>query len=134
MLKSVKFKKFTINYSKKTAKFLEPIEPIKLNGLNKEILRENFSKVFDRYTSLFENFLNVDLDPLPTSENSTPLTRRSDRSYYIRGETLRHPLIFYFGHTASLYINKLMLFGLIKDSERVDKWMEERCSVGNFFI
>jgi hypothetical protein len=39
---------------------------------------------------------------------------RADRAYYIRAEPLRHPLIFYFGHTASLYVNKLLDHGTIK--------------------
>jgi len=32
-----------------------------------------------------------------------------DEAYYTRAEPLRHPLIFYFGHTATFYINKMML-------------------------
>lgn len=38
-----------------------------------------------------------------------------DRAYYIRAEPLRHPLIFYFGHTAALYVNKLLDHGTIKN-------------------
>jgi len=30
-----------------------------------------------------------------------------DAAFYLRSEPLRHPLIFYFGHTAAFYINKL---------------------------
>jgi len=37
-----------------------------------------------------------------------------ERAYYIRAEPLRHPLIFYFGHTAALYVNKLLDHGTIK--------------------
>jgi hypothetical protein len=37
-----------------------------------------------------------------------------DRAYYIRAEPLRHPLIFYFGHTATVYVNKLIDHGIIK--------------------
>ena len=29
-----------------------------------------------------------------------------DTAYYLRAEPLRHPLIFYFGHTATFYLNK----------------------------
>ncbi|MFM8985909.1 MAG: hypothetical protein ACKONH_07625, partial [Planctomycetia bacterium] len=32
---------------------------------------------------------------------------RDDASYYERHEALRHPLIFYFGHPAVFYVNKL---------------------------
>ena len=37
-----------------------------------------------------------------------------DRAYYIRAEPLRHPLIFYFGHTATLYVNKLLDAGIVE--------------------
>ncbi len=37
-----------------------------------------------------------------------------DAAYYIRAEPLRHPLIFYFGHTATVYVNKLIDHGIIK--------------------
>lgn len=37
----------------------------------------------------------------------------STKTYYLNPEPLRHPLIFYFGHTAAFYINKLRLAGLI---------------------
>ena len=33
----------------------------------------------------------------------------NDDAFYKRPEPLRHPLIFYYGHTATFYINKLML-------------------------
>lgn len=32
-----------------------------------------------------------------------------DEAFYVRAEPLRHPLIFYFGHTAAFYINKMIL-------------------------
>ena len=34
-------------------------------------------------------------------------TLASEEAFYLRAEPLRHPLIFYFGHTATFYINKL---------------------------
>lgn len=51
-----------------------------------------------------------------------------DNAYYLRPEPLRHPLIFYFGHTASFYINKLMLGKFI--SKRVNSKLEAICAVG----
>ncbi len=30
-----------------------------------------------------------------------------DEAFYVRPEKLRHPLIFYYGHTATFFINKL---------------------------
>jgi 5-histidylcysteine sulfoxide synthase/putative 4-mercaptohistidine N1-methyltranferase len=52
----------------------------------------------------------------------------SDEAYYLRPEPLRHPLIFYFGHTATFYINKLILGKFIH--KRLDKRIEAICAVG----
>lgn len=38
---------------------------------------------------------------------------KSSNAYYLNPEPLRLPLIFYFGHTAAFYINKLRLAGLV---------------------
>jgi len=51
-----------------------------------------------------------------------------DSAYYLRPEVLRHPLIFYFGHTATFYINKLILGKFI--SKRVNAKLEAICAVG----
>ena len=51
-----------------------------------------------------------------------------DDGYFLRPERLRHPLIFYFGHTATFYINKLMLGKYI--NQRVDGRLEAICAVG----
>ena len=32
----------------------------------------------------------------------------TDEAFYLRPEPLRHPLIFYFGHTATFFINKML--------------------------
>ncbi|KAG5497292.1 hypothetical protein JIQ42_03776 [Leishmania sp. Namibia] len=40
---------------------------------------------------------------------------------------LRHPMIFYYGHTASFYINKLCAAGL---TERINSSLENMCAVG----
>jgi hypothetical protein len=34
---------------------------------------------------------------------------RDDTVFYRKSEPTRHPMIFYFGHTAAFYINKLIL-------------------------
>jgi len=39
---------------------------------------------------------------------------KSDDAFYLRPESLRHPLVFYFGHTSTFFINKLTLASLIK--------------------
>lgn len=52
----------------------------------------------------------------------------NDDAYYLRPEPLRHPLIFYFGHTATFYINKLILGKYIK--HRINHSLEAICAVG----
>ena len=52
----------------------------------------------------------------------------NDEAYFLRPEPLRHPLIFYFGHTASFYINKLMLGKFI--TTRINGKLEAICAVG----
>lgn len=47
---------------------------------------------------------------------------RSDETYYEAPDPLRNPLIFYWGHTAAFYINKLLMAGLI--DEGVDEAYE----------
>lgn len=39
---------------------------------------------------------------------------REEKSFYTKPEPLRHPLIFYYGHTACVYTNKLYDAGIIK--------------------
>jgi hypothetical protein len=60
----------------------------------RRILRDYFLTTFDCYESLFECLTN-------------------DQAYYIKPITLRHPLIFYFGHTATFFVNKLLLTRMI---------------------
>lgn len=52
----------------------------------------------------------------------------SDEAYFLRPEPLRHPLVFYFGHTATFFVNKLMLGKFIK--QRINKKLEAVCAVG----
>lgn len=68
-----------------------------------------FHAVFDRYESLFE-------------------VLASDEAFYRKPISLRHPLIFYFGHTATFFINKFILAGLIQ--ERIDPRLESMFAVG----
>lgn len=73
-----------------------------------EIL-EYFHKSFDLYESLFECLAD-------------------DEAYYARANPLRHPLIFYYGHTAVFFINKLNVAKLI--NERVDPALESSLAIG----
>ncbi|MEQ1602333.1 MAG: 5-histidylcysteine sulfoxide synthase [Methylophilaceae bacterium] len=75
----------------------------------REEIRAYFHATLDRYEQLFE-------------------TLRNDEAYYEKPITLRHPLIFYFGHTATFFINKLLLAGLI--AGRINPHLESMFAVG----
>ena len=68
-----------------------------------------FRATFDRYEQLFE--------VLTCAE-----------AYYVKPIALRHPLIFYLGHTATFFINKLLLAGLIE--KRINPEFESMFAVG----
>ena len=51
-----------------------------------------------------------------------------DEAYFKKSIALRHPLIFYFGHTATFFINKLLLAGLI--DQRINPAFESMFAVG----
>ncbi len=68
-----------------------------------------FHNSFDTYESLFANLKN-------------------DEAFYQRPENLRHPLIFYYGHTATFFINKLMLAKQI--NERINPDFESLFAIG----
>ncbi|MEI7816658.1 MAG: 5-histidylcysteine sulfoxide synthase [Desulfuromonadales bacterium] len=55
-------------------------------------------------------------------------TLRHDDTFYQRADRLRHPLIFYFGHTATFYINKLVVAKVI--NERINPRFESMFAVG----
>ena len=73
-----------------------------------EIL-DYFHKSFSLYESIFE-CLN------------------GDEAFYARANPLRHPLIFYYGHTSVFFINKLNVAKFI--NERVDPHMESTLAIG----
>lgn len=51
-----------------------------------------------------------------------------DEAFYLRPEPLRHPLIFYLGHTAVFYINKLSIAKLI--DHRINPRFESMFAIG----
>jgi len=55
-------------------------------------------------------------------------TLASDEAFYRRADRLRHPLIFYLGHTAAFFVNKLVLAKLFP--ERIDPRLESVCAIG----
>lgn len=78
-------------------------------GRLRATLREYFTATFDRYESLFDCL-------------------SCDEAYVVKPITLRHPLIFYFGHTATFFVNKLLLARLI--DQRLDAKLESVFAVG----
>ena len=52
----------------------------------------------------------------------------TDEAYYLRADPLRHPLIFYLGHTATFFVNKLALAKII--TERVNPAFESMFAIG----
>jgi len=89
---------------------LKPISllPVTLSATKEEI-REYFHNSYDLYESLFTIFID-------------------DSVFYRKSEPTRHPMIFYFGHTATFYINKLVLGGVI--SERINPEFESLFAIG----
>lgn len=72
-------------------------------------LREYFLNTFDTYEQLFECLKHED-------------------AFFVKPITLRHPLIFYFAHTATFFVNKLLLSKLM--SERVNPHFESIFAIG----
>ena len=69
----------------------------------REEILHYFHQTFSLYESLFECLA-------------------SDDAFYQRASPLRHPLIFYYGHTAVFFINKLNVANLI--DQRIDPVLE----------
>ncbi len=55
-------------------------------------------------------------------------TLKCDDTFYMRADRLRHPLIFYFGHTATFFINKLIIAKVI--DKRINPRYESMFAVG----
>ena len=53
---------------------------------------------------------------------------RNDQTFYLRADRLRHPLIFYYGHTATFFINKLTIAQVI--TRRINPAFESMFAVG----
>ncbi|ACH37086.1 protein 3-oxoalanine-generating enzyme family protein and SAM-dependent methyltransferase [Citrifermentans bemidjiense Bem] len=55
-------------------------------------------------------------------------TLKDESTFYLKGDHLRHPLIFYYGHTATFFINKLIIARVI--DRRVNPRFESLFAVG----
>lgn len=72
-------------------------------------IRAVFHETFSLYERLFEHLTDAP-------------------SWYEKAIPLRHPLIFYFGHTAAFFVNKLRVAGLV--DRRLDPALESTFAVG----
>lgn len=68
-----------------------------------------FHQTFDQYEQLFSSLA-------------------CDQAWFEKAIPLRHPLIFYYGHTAAFFVNKLITAKLIAD--RVDPYIESTVAIG----
>ncbi|MEN8147262.1 MAG: 5-histidylcysteine sulfoxide synthase [Campylobacterota bacterium] len=87
--------------------------PVTLTGSDVEKKREEirayFHKTYDTYEDLFTVF-------------------NDDSVFYEQPELTRHPMIFYFGHTATFFVNKFMVAKMI--DARVDPAFESTFAIG----
>ena len=92
---------------------LKPIKTINFHNnydLLKEEIKNYFIQVYKRYESLFECL--------------------TEKAYYKRADPLRHPLIFYYGHTATFYINKCIVSNILANNDRIDPYLESTLAIG----
>ena len=71
-------------------------------------------------------------ESLETQFNLTEMLfgQLSVSAFFTRAEPLRHPLVFYYGHTAVFFINKLVLGMFLDQEDRIDPVLESLCAVG----
>ena len=86
---------------------------ILINVNNQSIVREQIRAYFNQTADLYESLFQALI---------------SDEAYYVKPIHLRHPLIFYYGHTNTFFINKLILAGLI--TQRVNPQFESMFAIG----
>ncbi|MEA3523595.1 MAG: 5-histidylcysteine sulfoxide synthase [Campylobacterota bacterium] len=78
-------------------------------ALKRQEILEYFQNTYTLYEKLFEVFV-------------------SDEVFYQQSELTRHPMIFYFGHTATFFINKLILAKVI--TKRINPDFESIFAIG----
>ena len=89
------------------------MKSVRLDGVDTTLKRSELQVYFHQSFNLFESLFEL---------------LKSDDVYYLQSEPTRHPMIFYFGHTAIFYINKLVASGALK--ERINPHFEELFAVG----
>ena len=87
--------------------------PVTLDGDSVEIKRQEIKKYFHDTFDLFEKIFEL---------------LATDDVFYKKSEPTRHPMIFYFGHTATFFINKLINMKIIQN--RINSDFESIFAVG----
>ena len=90
-----------------------PHRSLVLNNPQRPLTREDIRAYFHETSDIYESLFTV---------------LANDQAYYVKPIPLRHPLIFYYGHTHTFFINKLVLAGLI--STRINPQFESMFAVG----
>jgi len=89
------------------------IYPVTLDGVSVSKKRQEIKEYFHNTYELFEKTFEV---------------LSGDEIFYKKSELTRHPMIFYFGHTATFFVNKLINMKIIK--ERINPNFESIFAVG----
>jgi len=84
-----------------------------LGGLDPELKRQEIKAYFQETYKRYESLFNIVSD---------------EKAYFQKADPLRHPIIFYYGHTATFYVNKFKLSKII--DERIDPQLESTFAVG----
>ena len=87
--------------------------PVTIDGNDVDIKRKEIREYFHNTCDLYESVFEV---------------LKTDDVFYKYSELTRHPMIFYFGHTATFFINKLINMKVIK--ERINPDFESIFAVG----
>lgn len=89
------------------------MQSVRLDGEDIVSIRRELRRYFHQSFDLFESLFDL---------------LKSDDVFYQQSEPTRHPMIFYFGHTAIFYINKLVTAGVLQ--ERLNPQFEALFAVG----
>lgn len=77
------------------AKQIESVHPVNLTSATNDALLTYFRNTWELYENLFSSI-------------------KAPQTYFLSPDPLRNPLIFYWGHTAAFYINKIVMAGLLE--------------------
>ncbi len=87
--------------------------PITLDGESVSKKRQEIQKYFNNSFDLFEKVFEL---------------LRDESVFYKKSEPTRHPMIFYFGHTATFFVNKLINMKII--TQRINPEFESLFAIG----